>query len=75
MITGFAIAYITMITAHWLTSLVLFALAFWLPVMMKLGAVTLFVSMVLLEINLVLAYKNYGEIRKRKPDFDMSGMQ
>ncbi len=56
-------------------TLLLFASAFWLPVMMKLGAVTLFVSMVLLEINLVLAYKNYGETRKRKPDFDMSGVK
>ncbi len=55
-------------------TLAFFASAFWLPVMMKLGAVTLFVSMVLLEINLVLAYKNYGETRKRKPDFDMSMM-
>ena len=27
-ITGFGIAYVTMITAHWLTSLVLFALSF-----------------------------------------------
>ncbi|MEN8146504.1 MAG: hypothetical protein ABFR02_02665 [Campylobacterota bacterium] len=56
-------------------TLALFAAAFWLPVMMKLGAVTLFVSMVLLEVNLVLAYKNYGETRKRKPDFDMSGVK
>ena len=55
-------------------TLVLFTVAFWLPVMMKLGASTLFVSMVLLEINLASAYKNYGETRKRKPDFDMSMM-
>ena len=55
-------------------TLVLFTLAFLLPIMMKVGAVTLFVSMVLLEINLVLAYKNYGETCKRKPDFDMSMM-
>ncbi|MGB5965553.1 MAG: hypothetical protein WBG65_08455, partial [Sulfurimonadaceae bacterium] len=55
-------------------TLVLFASAFWIPVMMKMGAVTLFVSMVLLEINLVSAYKNYGETRKRKPDFDLSMM-
>jgi len=55
-------------------TLVLFAVAFWLPVLMKLGAITLFVSMILLEINLMLAYKNYGETRKRKPDFDMSMM-
>jgi len=56
-------------------TLALFVSAFWLPVMMKLGAVTLFVSMVLLEINLVSAYKNYGETCKRKPDFDLSGIK
>ena len=56
-------------------TLVLFASAFWLPVMMKLGAVPLFVSMVLLELNLVFAYKNNGETGKRKPDFVMGGMQ
>ncbi len=55
-------------------SLALFLLAFWMPLLMKLGALTLFVSMLLLEINLVTAYKNYGETRKRKPDFDMSMM-
>ncbi len=58
-----------------LLSLALFASAFWLPVMMKLAAATLFVSMLLLEINLVMAYKTYGETRKRKPDFDMSGVK
>jgi len=41
---------------------------------MKLGAITLLLSMILLEINLVTAYRNYGETRKRKPDFDMSMM-
>ncbi len=55
-------------------TLALFALAFWLPLLMKVGALTLFVSMVLLEINLVTAYRNYGETCKRKPDFDMSMM-
>ena len=58
-----------------LLSLLLFSLAFWLPVFMKLGAISLLVSMVLLEINLVWAYRNYIETRKRKPDFDMSSMQ
>jgi len=55
-------------------SLALFLLSFWIPVLSKVGAVILFVSMVLLEINLVRAYRNYGETRKRKPDFDMSMM-
>jgi hypothetical protein len=56
-------------------SLAFFVSVFWLPVMMKLAAATLFVSMLLLEINLVLAYKNYSEVLKRKPDFDMSGVK
>ena len=55
-------------------SLALFISAFWMPLLMKLGAVTLLVSMLLLEINLVTAYRNYGETCKRKPDFDMSMM-
>ena len=55
-------------------SLVLFVLAFWVPLLSKLGAMSLLVSMVLLEINLVGAYRNYGETCKRKPDFDMSMM-
>ena len=58
----------------YVTSLALFLLGFWLPLLIKLGAVSLLFSMVLLEINLVKAYANYGETRKRKPDFDMSMM-
>ena len=57
-----------------IVSLALFLLAFWMPLLMKLGALTLFISMLLLEVNLVTAYKNYGETCKRKPDFDMSMM-
>ena len=59
----------------YVSTVVLFVAALWLPILMKVGAITLFVSMLLLEINLVKAYKNYGETRKRKPDFDMSMMQ
>ena len=58
----------------YVTTLVLFVLSFWLPILIKLGAIILFISMVILEINLVSAYRNYGETRKRKPDFDMSMM-
>ena len=55
-------------------ALVLFVLAFWMPFLSKLAAMSLLLSMVLLEINLVTAYRNYGETCKRKPDFDMSMM-
>ncbi len=60
--------------ALFVTALALFAAAFWLPVLIKAGAIVLFVSMLLLEINLVTAYRIYGETRKRKPDFDMGMM-
>ncbi|MCJ7765173.1 MAG: hypothetical protein MUP09_04455, partial [Thiovulaceae bacterium] len=56
-------------------SIVLFALSYWLEMMMKFGAGTLFLSMLLLEINLLLAFRNYGETCKRKPDFDLSGVK
>ena len=58
-----------------LATLGLFTLSFWLPILIQLGAITLLISMVLLEVNLITAYRNYGETRKRKPDFDMSMMQ
>jgi len=58
----------------YLLTLLLFLAAFWMPMLSKVGAVTLLLSMVLLEINLVTAYRNYAETRKRKPDFDMSMM-
>jgi len=58
----------------YLLSIVLFLLGLFFPLLIQLGALSLFVSMLLLEINLVLAYKNYGETRKREPDFDMSMM-
>jgi len=56
----------------YLMTLILFLSAYFIPALMQLGASTLLLSMLLLEINLVLAYRNYGETRKRKPDFDMS---
>jgi len=55
-------------------TIVIFMTAYFVPMLTKVGAIMLLVSMVLLEINLVSAYKNYGETRKRKPDFDMSMM-
>jgi len=55
-------------------TLALFVAVYFIPILMKVGAITLLTSMVLLEINLVTAYKNYGETCKRKPDFDMSMM-
>lgn len=56
-------------------SIVLFSFSYWIPFMIKLGAVVLFASMLLLEFNLIMAYRNYLEIRKRKPDFDLSMMK
>ena len=56
-------------------SLLFFSMTPFEPMISKLGAVTLFVSMLILEVNLLNAYKNYGQTLKRAPDFDMSMMQ
>ncbi len=40
-------------------------------IFVKLGAVSLFISMLLLEINMILAIKKYINIRKKEPDFVM----
>lgn len=55
-------------------SIFLFVLAFWIPLFSQLAAMTLLLSMILLEINLVGAYRNYAKTCQRKPDFDMSAM-
>ncbi len=54
-----------------LLSLIFFIAFFWIPVMIKVAALTLFVSMLLLEINLLIALNYYRVIKKRKPDFVM----
>jgi len=52
-------------------SLGLFITAYWVPVLTKVGAVTLFVSMGLLEYNLWKALDVYRTTRKKPPEFAM----
>ncbi len=58
-----------------LLSLVFFIAFFWIPVMVKVAAAALFFSMLLLEINLLIALNHYRVIKKREPDFNMEGMK
>lgn len=55
-------------------SVVLFIAAFWIPEVVKVGAVGLFLSMGLLEYNLLLVLNVYRTTRKQPPEFaTMSG--
>lgn len=45
--------------------------AFWFPLLIKPAGLALFVSMLLLEINLLKVLKIYRETKKREPDFVM----
>ncbi len=53
-------------------SLVGFACAFFMPVILPVFAVTFILSMALLEYNIVTAALVYVRTKKTKPDFDMS---
>ena len=57
--------------ALFVTTLLLFAAAFWVPTFTKIGAITFLLSMILLEINLLLPLKSYREIKKKPPEFVM----
>ncbi len=52
-------------------SIGLFIAAFWVPLLTKIGALSLFISMALLEYNLVQALSVYRTIRKKPPEFEM----
>lgn len=53
-------------------TLVLFVIAYWVPLLIKAGAMTLLISMALLEYNLLTALDVYRTTRKQPPEFDMS---
>ncbi len=53
-------------------SLIGFVCSFFIPVLLKLFAVTFIMSMALLEYNIVTAAMVYVKTKKTKPDFDMS---
>ncbi len=54
-----------------LLTLISFISFFWIPFMLKVAAIILFFSMLLLEINLLIALNHYRIIKKREPDFVM----
>lgn len=51
----------------------LFIAAYWSPSLIKVGAITLFVSMGLLESGLLIALRIYVVTRKRPPEFSFGG--
>lgn len=53
-------------------SIVLFIAAFWVPMLTKIGALSLFISMTLLEYNLIQALDVYRTTRKNPPEFAMT---
>ncbi len=53
-------------------SIALFIAAFWVPMLTKIGAISLFISMALLEYNLIRALDVYRMTRKKPPEFAMT---
>jgi hypothetical protein len=54
-----------------MASVIFLIAAFWFPLLIKPAGLALFVSMLLLEINLLKVLKIYRETKKREPDFVM----
>lgn len=55
-----------------ITSLIGFIFAFYMPLLLKISAVCFILSMVILEYNIVSVALIYVKIKKTKPEFDMS---
>jgi len=53
-------------------SLVGFVFSFYIPIMLKISAISFIVSMLILQYNVIAPVLIYRKIRKTKPDFDMS---
>lgn len=53
----------------------LFLIGFWIPFLVKIGAVSFFISMGLLEYNLLGALKTYKTIKKDPPEFSWTQPQ
>jgi len=53
-------------------ALVGFIFAFYMPMLLKISAVSFIVSMVILQYNVIAPILIYAKIKKTKPDFDMS---
>ena len=55
-----------------ITALIGFVFAFYMPVVLLPSAVAFIISMILLEYNVLAPVRIYIQTKKRKPDFDMS---
>ena len=53
-------------------SLIGFIFAFYIPVLLKISALSFILSMVILQYNVIAPVLIYRKIKKTKPDFDMS---
>jgi len=55
-----------------IASLVGFIFAFYIPILLKISALSFIVSMVILQYNVMAPVLIYKKVKKTKPDFDMS---
>ncbi|WP_372998199.1 hypothetical protein [Sulfurimonas sp.] len=58
--------------ALFIASLIGFVFAFYIPILLKISALSFIVSMVILQYNVIAPVLIYKKVRKTKPDFDMS---
>ena len=58
-----------------MASLVGFIFAFYIPLLLKISALSFIVSMMILQYNVIAPVLIYGKIKKTKPDFDMSAFK
>jgi len=56
-----------------LVSLIGFVFSFYIPILLKISAISFIFSMIILEYNIIAPMLIYRRILKTKPDFDMSG--
>ncbi|MFT5836084.1 MAG: hypothetical protein ACI9RG_000978 [Sulfurimonas sp.] len=58
-----------------MASLVGFIFAFYIPILLKIAALSFILSMVILQYNVIAPVLIYNRIKKTKPDFDMSAFR
>ncbi|WP_294960925.1 hypothetical protein [Sulfurimonas sp.] len=58
-----------------IASLIGFIFAFYIPILLKIAALSFILSMVILQYNVIAPVLIYNRIKKTKPDFDMSAFK
>lgn len=58
-----------------MASLIGFIFAFYIPILLKISALSFIVSMVILQYNVIAPILVYVRVKKTKPDFDMSAFK